>query len=117
MLAPVRVVKQSAPFLMVAGLAILVLTNLGTAILAAIGIALSSVVKLNESSVRVTRRRALNTVWNMFGGYAAAMTLLCGVTILLSFLVAHPVFLGPIVFFTLATCWLPFVVGMFARKK
>lgn len=116
MLTPVRAVKNTAPLILVAGIGILLLSNPLLAILAIAGVVLSAVVAMGDTKVAVTKRRALNGLWAMFGGHAAVMAVLCALTMLLGLVVMHQIFWWPIAFFTLAACWLPFVVRMFKRR-
>lgn len=117
MLAPVRAVKQTASIALVVALGFVTLVNPLMGFVAAVGALLSGALKWNESSVPETRRRSLGNVWSMFGGYSMIMGLLCGVTIIVSLLLAHPVFVGPVIFYTVAACWLPFVLGLMGRRR
>ncbi|MBS1723696.1 MAG: hypothetical protein JSS66_12165 [Armatimonadetes bacterium] len=116
MLAPVRAVKNTAPLLLVAGLGIALLTNFWIGILAVVGVVLSTVAALGDNKAPVTKRRAVNGLWAMFGGHAAVMAVLCLVTMILAIVVAHQIVWWPIAFFTLLACWLPFVARMLRRK-
>ena len=116
MLAPVRAVKQIGPVVLVVGMGITLLTNPGMALLGAVGIVGSSIAKLNDQTVPETKRRSLNRIWTMFGSYAAIMSLLCMISIVASFVLARPAFVGPVVFFTLLTCWLPLIAFIIRRR-
>lgn len=116
MLTPIRTVKNTGAILLVASLVIMAVTNPIMAGLAGLGVFLSCFVKLNEETNPVTKRRALNTVWQHLGAYAIAMSLLCGVTILAGILLLHNFFTWPIVVFTLVACWLPFVMHFVRRR-
>ena len=117
MLAPVRAVRQSASIALVVALGIVTLANPAMGIVGALGALFSAALKWNDSSVPITKRRALGNVWSMFGGYTMIMGLLCGLTIVLSLLIGHLAILGPIMFFTLLACWLPFVTGILGKNR
>ena len=115
--APLRAAKQTAAILLGATIGLLLFTSPLAALFAVIGVVLSSVVKMNDSSVPVTKRRALAGLLDMFGGYAVAMSILGGITIVLAFLLAHQFVFWPVIaFFTLAACWLPLFFGI-KRKR
>ena len=114
--APLRAAKQTAAILLGATIGLLLFISPLAALFSVIGVVLSSVVKMNDSSVPVTKRRALAGLLDMFGGYAVAMSVLCGISGLLILLVAHK-FYFPIAFFTLAACWLPLFFGLNRKRN
>jgi hypothetical protein len=115
-IAPLRKAKQTAAVLLVAGVAFLTFTNPVMGLLSALGIALSSFAVWTTNPDRVTKRRALQRVWGTLGVYAVAMAVLSAVTVGLGILLLHRIELGPIAWFVMIACWLPFVAFLFGRK-
>lgn len=116
MLAPVRAARKVGTVFLIGGIATTAIFAPVMALVALVGAALSAFGRLSQVSVAETKRRSLGRVWDMFGVYSTVMAVLCGVTVVLSFLLARPALIGPVIAFTVLTCWVPFVVHLTKRK-
>lgn len=111
-----RTATHIGGWILVATLGIVAFLNPMAAFFAVLGIGATALSRSQESRVPLTKRRSLNQLWNLFGGYALGSVVLCGATMLVMALVFHKLTLAPLVFFTVLACWLP-TVGWFLRRK
>ncbi len=115
-MVPLRKAKQGAPVLLMASIGAMALTQPIVALLAVAGVAASSLAKVSDKSYPETKRRTLAGLWEHFGGYTLFMGILCALVMGVGLVLTHSLWWGAILLFTLAACWVPFVVAL-ARKR
>ncbi|MBL8066098.1 MAG: hypothetical protein JNM34_09600 [Chthonomonadaceae bacterium] len=99
------------------GLVVTLLSHPFWALVGGLGLVVSSIAKLSEREHTETRRRKLSRLSRLFGSTAIVMSVLCLIAIVASLFIAKFAVVGPVVFFTLLTCWIPLVVVLARNRR